>query len=50
MSITGKGAAASILLLAIFMSGCKSSSEVNSNSPNQTANANTAKTTAKAVS
>lgn len=46
MSMTGKVAAASILLLAIFMSGCKSSSEVNSNSPNQPANANTAKATA----
>lgn len=44
MSMTGKVAAASILLLAIFISGCKTSSQANSNSPNQPTNTNTAKT------
>jgi hypothetical protein len=45
MSIKGKEAVASILLSAIFISGCnKSSSESNSNQPNQPASTNTGTT------
>ncbi|HEX8492551.1 MAG TPA: hypothetical protein VF658_06890 [Pyrinomonadaceae bacterium] len=48
MSIKGQAAVVSLLLSALFMSGCKSSSEVNNTPPTQPANTKTeAKTTTK---
>lgn len=46
MSIKGKPVVVSILLAAIFMSGCKSSGDANSNSTTQSASTNATKTTA----
>jgi hypothetical protein len=52
MSLNSKGVVASLLLSAIFLSGCKSSSEGNTattNAPTPSANTTTAKTTASPV-